>query len=359
MRQPILMSAFLALVSALATSAQQPTAAQVAVDLKEIGYPQEACKYEGKTQIEFLDSTRLLVSFPFHSSPCNGQAQFSEKWRAAVVDASGKTLHTLDFELGQVVRAGPEGHILSLTEKELRILDSDFTAVQTLPWPKEADPAQNPHGAWAATTGIELAPSRQGFAIRGPYPKYGVAYFEGNPVKQTTEADSCFPSIAVTDGGFACLEPSTSVRLVVHLMNGDWHLEDSLFQKSEWVALPAPNKVLLLTNKFQLYRFIRPTNGEKVADLHWLAPMLGYPRTSFALTSGVAHRILVSSWGFRFPLSDASGTGKYNRIVVLDYSSGQIIFRKQYSLGTDFAISPDGHFLAVREKNLLSVINLP
>src|SRR6267143_821488 len=101
MRQPILMSAFLALVSALATSAQQPTAAQVAVDLKEIGYPQEACNYEGKTQIEFLDSTRLLVSFPFHSSPCNGQAQFSEKWRAAVVDASGKTLHTLDFELGQ------------------------------------------------------------------------------------------------------------------------------------------------------------------------------------------------------------------------------------------------------------------
>src|SRR5712664_1118326 len=330
MRPPILMSAFLAFVFTLGLLAQQPSQPKSSVDLKEIGYPQEVSKYEGKTEIEFLDSTRLLISFPVHSSPCD--VKFSQKWRAAVVDVSGRTLHTLDFELGQVVRAGPEGHILFLTEKEVRILDSDFTVLHTLPWPKEADPVQHLHAPWTAMTSIELAPSRQGFAIHGPYPKYGVAYFEGNPVKQTTEADSCFPSIAVTDGGFACLEPSTSVRLVVHLMNGDWHLEDSLFQKSEWVALPAPNKVLLLTNKFQLYRFIRPTNGEKVADLHWLAPMLGYPRTSYALTSSVAHRILVSSWGFRFPLSDAFGIGKYNRIVVLDYLSGQTIFRKEYSL---------------------------
>jgi hypothetical protein len=330
------------------------------VDLKEIGYSQEACRYEGKAQIEFLDSVRLLVSFPFHSSPCDGQTQHqSQKWRAAVVDAFGKTLHTLDLEPGEVVRAGPDGHILFLTEKELRILDSDFTAVQTLSWPKEADPAQIPHGAWAATISIELAPSRQGFVIHGPYPKYGVAYFEGNPAKQTAELDSCSPDFVATDGGFACLEPSTSVRLVVHLMNDDWHLEDSLFQKREWVALPAPNRVLLLTNKFQLSQFIRPGNAEKVADLHWLAPGLGYPRTSYALTSSVAHRILVSNSGSRFPLSDSSGIGYYHRIVVLDYSSGQIIFRKQYTLGSDFAISPDGHLLAVREKNRLSVINLP
>jgi hypothetical protein len=142
-------------------------------------------------------------------------------------------------------------------------------------------------------------------------------------------------------------------------MNDDWHLEDSLFQKRAWVALPAPNRVLLLTSKFQLSQFIRPGNAEKVADLHWLAPGLGYPRTSYALTSSVAHRILVSSWGVRFPLNDSSGIGYWKRVVVLDYSSGQIIFRKQYALGSDFAISPDGHLLAVREKNRLSVIDLP
>jgi hypothetical protein len=353
------MSAFLVLVSALVTSAQQTTPAQVAVDLKEIGYPQEACKYEGKTQIEFLDSTRLLLSFPFHSSPCDGQPQFSQKWRAAVVDASGKTLRTLDLEPGEIVRAGPAGHILSLTEKELRILDSDFTVVQTLSWPKEADPAQIPHGAWAATISIELAPSRQGFVIRGTYPKYGVAYFEGNPAKQTSELDSCSPDFVVTDGGFACREASSSLRLVVHPMNDEWRLEDSLFQKSEWVALPARNRVLLLTNKFQLYRLPRPGNAEKAADLHWLAPGLGYPRTSYALTSGDTHRILVSSWGARLPLSDSSGVGYWNRVVVLDYSSGQILFQKQYHVKPDFAISPDGHLLAVREKNHLSVIELP
>jgi hypothetical protein len=352
------MPAFLVLVFALGSSAQQPTSGQVVVDLKEIGYPQEACRYEGKAQIEFLDSVRLLVRFPLRSSPCDGQPQLqSQKWRAAVVDASGKTLHTLDLEPGQIVRAGPEGHILFLTEKELRILDSNFTSVQTLSWPKEVDPAQIPHGAWAATTSIELAPSRQGFVIRGPH--YGVAYFEGNPVKLAADVDSCSSDFVVTDGGFACLEPSTSAGLVVHLMNDDWHLEDTLFQKREWVALPAPNRVLLLTNKFQLYRLTRLGNAEKVADLHWLAPRLGYPRTTYALTSSVAHRMLVSSRGVRFPLNDSSGIGYWNRVVVLDHSSGQILFRKQYTLDSDFAISPDGHLLAVREKNRLSVIELP
>jgi len=360
MRQQILMSGFIFCISALGASTQQPGPAPRIVDLKQTGYPQEACKYDRKAQIEFLDSAHLLVSFPFHSSPCDEQKQIQpQKWRAAVVDTSGKTLHTFDLEPGQLVRAGPEGHILFLTEKELRILNSDFTAVQTLLWPKEADPSQIPRGTLAAAANIELAPSRQGFVIHGPYPKYGVAYFEGNPLKQTAEVDSCSPDLVVADGGFACLEPSTSGRLVVHLMNDDWHLQDSLFQKRVWVALPARNRVLLLTNKFQLYQFIRPGNKEEVADLHWLAPGLGYPRTSYALTADVAHRILVSSWGVRIPLTDSSGIGYWKRVAVLDYSSGQIIFRKQCAIDSDFAISPDGHLLAVLEKSRLSVVALP
>lgn len=351
---------FLISVLVSVSLAEQPNPSQVVVDLRGIGYPQEACENDGKAQIEFLDSAQLLVSFPLYSPTCDGPTRLElQKRRAAVIGASGKILHILDLEPGQVVRAGPEGHILFLTEKELRILDSDFAAIQTLLWPKEADPAQIPHGTWTAATNIELAPSRQGFAIHGPYPKYGVVYFEGNPVKRTADTDSCSPDFVVTDGGFGCLESSTSTRLVVHIRNDDWHLEDPLFQKREWVALPAPNRVLLLTNKFELSRFIREGNAEKVADLRWLAPGLGYPRTGYALTSSVAHRILVSNSGSRLPLNDSSGVGYYHRIVVLDYSSGQIIFRKQYGLDSDLAISPDGHLLAVREKNRLSLAALP
>ncbi len=335
------MPAFLGLVFASGLSAQHPTLGQVVIDLNKIGYPQEACNWEEAAQIEFLDSVELLVGFPIHSSPCDAQSQGQpQKRRAAVIDASGKILHTLDFDSGQKVRAGPEGHILLLTEKEFSILDSDFTAVQRLSWPKEADPAQILHWAWSAATTIELAPSRQGFVIRGPYPKNGVAYFNGNPVK-LTEVDFC-----------------SSAQLLVHRMNDDWHIESPLFQKREWFALPAFNRVLLLTNKFQLFQFTRPGNSERVADLHWLAPVLGYPRTGYALASSVTHRILVSSWGFLIPWSDTSGIGGYDRVVVLDYSSGQIIFRKQYGLGTEVVISPDGHLLAVRERNRLSVIDL-
>jgi hypothetical protein len=353
------MPAFLVLVFASGLSAQQPTLGQV-VALEKIGYPQEVCKFEEKAQIEFLDSEQLLVSFPIHSSPCDGQSQLQpQKWRATVIEASGKILHTLDLEPGQRVRAGPEGHILLLTSKEFGILDSEFTVVQRFSWPKDADPAKIPHWVWSAATTIELAPSRQGFVIRGPYPKYDVAYFAGNPVKLSSEVGSCSTDTAVTDSGFACLETNASGQLVVRQMNDDWRMESPLFRKWEWFTLPAPNRVLFLTNKFQLYQFIRLGNAEKVADLHWLAPILGYPRTRYALASSVAHRILVSSWGFSFPLSDVSGVGGYDRVVVLDYLSGQIIFRKQYSLGADVAISPDGHLLAVREKNRLSLIALP
>jgi hypothetical protein len=359
MRQPILMPAFLVLVFASGLSAQQPTSGQVVIDLNKIGYPQEACTWDEAAQFEFLDSVQLLVRYAIHSSPCGAQSQGQpQKWRAAVIDASGKILHTLDFDSGQKVRAGPEGHILLLSEKEFSILDSDFTAVQRLSWPKEADPAQIPHWAWSVATTIELAPSRQGFVIRGPYPKNGVAYFNGNPVKLSSEADSCSHDSAVTDSGFACLKTGSSGQLVVQLKNDEWLIKSPLFRKWEWFTLAAPNKVLLLTNKFQLYQFTRPGNPEKVADLHWLAPILGYPRMSYALTSSAAHRILVSSWGFLFPWSDISGIGGYDRVVVLDYSSGQIIFRKQYGLGADVVISPDGHLLAVHEKNLLSVIDL-
>src|SRR5271169_678803 len=114
--------AFVVLAFALGSSAQQPVPDSHIIDLKNLGYPLGACKFPN-VQIEFLDSVRLLVSFPLHSSSCNGAGPFqTQERRAAVLDAGGKVLHSLDLQPGQFVQAGPNGHILLPAEKGLSIL---------------------------------------------------------------------------------------------------------------------------------------------------------------------------------------------------------------------------------------------
>jgi hypothetical protein len=323
----------------------------------EFGYPESVCNYDGKAQIEYIVSGWLLVTFPFHSAPCDSQKQIEQGKRSAVLlDMSGKAIHSFDLEFGQMLQAGPGGHILRLTADELFILDLDFSTIQTLAWPKEAHRTDVSRASWTATTSIVLAPSRQSFAIRGPYPESGVTYFEGTPTKQATKADSCSSDFAVTDGGVACLEATSSGSLIVHLMNDSWSVEDPLLKGREGVALPSPNQVLLLTNKFQLYQFLRPGNAEKLADLGWIAPRprLGYSRVSFALSSSVGDRMLVSNSGVRIPLDDSSEIGYYQRIAVVDYVSGKIVFAKQFNTtGSDFALSPTGHFFGYSDEKPL------
>lgn len=360
MRKQLLWSSFLLAGLALGASAQQPAPESRIVDLKNIGYPEGACRFPS-VRLEFLDSARLLVSFPLHSSSCSGTGPFqTQERRAAVVDAGGKVLRTLDLQPGQFVSAGPNGRILLPTEKGLSILEDDFSAIQMLPWPKEIDTGRIPFWTWAGRN-ISLTPSREGFVIEGPYPSYGVAYFDGNPVKLVTATGPCFPLAGVTDGGFACFEQSPKSKVVVHLMNGDWDLEDSHLGEREWAwaALPIPDRLLLLTSKFQLYEFQRGGSLKELADLRWLAPGLWNSGSTYTITSSSAHRILLSSWGCWFPLNDTTGIGYYERVVVLDYSSGAIIFRNKYSIGSDVTISPDGHLLAIREKNRLSMVALP
>lgn len=310
-------------------------------------------------RLEFLDSVRLLVSFPLRSSSC-GTAPFqTQERRAVVVAVSGEVLHTFNLQPGQIVLAGPNGHILLPNEKGLSILDADFSELQMLPWPKEADTGRIPFWTWAGRN-ISLTPSRGGFAIEGPYPNYAVAYFEGNPVKQVSNADTCSSPAAVTDGGFACFEQSPKPRVVVHFANGDWDLDDSRLGVRAWfwAALPTSDKLLLLTRKYKLREFQRGGDTRELADLHWLAPGLYNPGSSYLVTSSAAHRILVSGWGCWFPLNDSTGIGLYKRVVVLDYSSGAVVFKKQYSIGSDVVISPDGQWLAVREKDHLSLVPL-
>ena len=92
-------SALVVVVLASGSSAQQCTPESHIIDLKNIGYPQDICKWAKGIQIEFLDSVRLLVSFPLHPSPCNlPNALMTEERRAAVVDVSGKILRSLDLQ---------------------------------------------------------------------------------------------------------------------------------------------------------------------------------------------------------------------------------------------------------------------
>jgi hypothetical protein len=358
MRKQLLWSLFFSGIFALGSPGQEAPPESRLVDLRNIGYPQGDCRFPN-AELEFLDSVRLLVSFPLYSSSCNGTDQTEER-RAVVVNVNGEVLKTLNLQHGQLVRAGPNGRILFPTEKGLRILGGDFSELQMLPWPEEAEAGRIPFQIWARTN-IHLTPSRDGFAIGGPYPDYGVAYFEGDPVKLVTAISSCSSLRPVTDGGFGCLEQSPKNRLVVHLVNGGWDLEDFRFGDREsvaWAAFPVPDRLLLLTSKFKLYELRRGRNLRELGDLHWLAPGLWSSGSTYTVTSGTAHRILVSSWGCWFPITDTTGIGYYKRILVLDYLSGAIIFRKKSSIGSDVAISPNGHLLAIRENNRLSLVVL-
>jgi hypothetical protein len=350
MREQLFWSLLLSGILALNSPPQEVTRQSRILDLRSIGYPQGDCKFPN-AQLEFLDSDRLLVSFPINRSSCNGIGQREER-RAAVVNVSGDVLYTLNLLPGQLVAAGPDGHILLPTEKELIILGADFSALQTLPWPEG-------FRFWAlAVRDIYLTPSREGFVIGGGHPNYVASYFAGDPITLVTTTSGCSAVRAAADGGFACFEQDPKDHLVVHLVSGVWSPGDS-FRDGRFVALPTPDNLVLLTSKFKLYAIQRGGTARELADLRWVAPGLSNIGTSYSLTSSAAHRILVSSWGCWFPLTDEAGIGYYKRNLVLDYLSGAIIYRKQSSILSDLAISPNGRFLAIRDNNRLSLIALP
>jgi hypothetical protein len=354
MRKQLLWFLFLSGIAALASPAQETISESHIIDLRNIGYPRDDCKFSS-ARLEFLDSVRLLVSFPLHT--CNGNGPTQER-QAAVVDVSGQVVHTLNLQRGQLVHAGPNGHILSPAEKGLSILGADFSELQLLPWPKEIDTSRIPFWTKAGRN-IYLTPSREGFAVEGSYPNYGIAYFEGNPVELISTSSPCSPLAGVTDGGFACFEQIPKNKLAVHLVNCGWNLEDSRFHDIEWAALPLRDRILFLTTKFKLYEFQRGRSARELADLHWLAPGLWNSGSDYTVTSRAAHRIVVSNSGCWFPLNDSTGIGYYQRILVLDYLSGAIIFKKKSSIGSNVTISPNGRLLAIREDNWVSLVVLP
>lgn len=332
----------LALAPGMQSQSPQPSPHEI--DLEKIGYParcdylfQDKDAYE-KRHVEFLDSERLLISFPLHTSACNKNNQPpAEKYRSVIIDTAGRLLHSLDWLPGENVQAGPDGHILMSSGWEIRILDSDFSVLQRIEWVDGEDPQRKPmkHWAWYVVT----APSRHGFVVGERYPPYRAAYFEGNPARQAVAAESC-GSEAVSDGGFACAEASKE-QLDIHLSDSERNIHDPLLRKASAAMLPNPQTVLVLTDKLRLDLLNPPEPDEEIADLRWLAPgqNSGF---RWDLASGTARRILFFSHGVRFPLTDTSGFGYYLRVAVVDVASKTIAFRGQYPIDSDVAISPMG-----------------
>jgi len=329
------------------------------IDLEKIGYPAR-CDYlfqdkdaYPKRHVEFLDSERLLISFPVRSSPCVKNSQRpAEKYRSIIIDTSGLPLHSFDWLRGENVQAGPDGHILMTSGWEIRILDSDFSILQRIEWVSGQDRKQVPH--WRGS--LITAPSRHGFVIADGYPRSRIAYFEGNPVRQIVASNSCWPA-TVTDGGFACVEAGKE-QLDIHLSNSERNIHDHLLGKTGASVLPTPQTVLFLTDKHRLY-LLNPSGAEqKIADLHWLAPgwNAGF---RWDLASGTVRRILFFSHGVRVPITDTTGFGYYLRVAVVDVLSRAIVFRAQYPIDSDVAISPDGHLFAVLTKTRLTLRTLP
>ena len=349
----------LALTPGMQSQSPQPSPREI--DLEKIGYParcdylfQDKDAYE-KRHVEFLDSERLLISFPLHTSACDKNNQPpAEKYRSVIIDTAGRLLHSFDWLPGENVQAGPDGHLLMSSGREIRILDSDFSILQRIAW-EDPERKQMQQNAWR----LIIAPSRHGFAVEDRYPPFPIAYFEGNPATQTVASDSCWPA-AVTDGGFACADNGKE-QLDIHLSNGERNLHDRLLRTTGAAVLPDPQTVLLLTDKRRLY-LLTPSGAEKkIAELRWLVPGLNSGNSGFRwdLASGPAQRVLFYSHGVRVPITDTSGVGYYLRVAVVDVASKAIVFRAQYPIDSDVAISPDGHLLAVRTNARLTLRSLP
>jgi hypothetical protein len=332
-RSRLVILVFMAL--ALALAAQERNNVQHVIDLTGIGYPQPPCDYMfqedaySKNHIEFLDSERLLVSFPADTIGCDKKQGYfpknAPKFRSVIMDLSGKVLHSFDWQLGENIQAGPDGHILFLTGKEIRILDSDFSLLQSIP--DTRPPLQ------IVGRSLIVDPARHGFAVRDGYPTYHVAYFAGNPAKQTQEADDC-NSVRAVDGGFLCRDSSQPSHFTVHVSPSKPELDQRNISSTLQVGL------------------------HDNPDKRWVVP--GWPawisREGESISS--SGRIMYFSRGCRFPITDTSGFGYFLRVIVVDTKEKRTILRKQYDINSDVVLSPDGNWFSVREQTRLTLRRL-
>jgi hypothetical protein len=330
------------------------------IDLSKIGYPAR-CDYlfqdsdhYAKRHIEFVDDEHLLVTFPLRSVPCDKYGQPpAEKYRSVIIDLTGKALSSFERLPGENIQAGPDKRLLMSSGWQIRLLDWNFATLQHIDWTS----SQGPQSKLPRWTGrLILAPSRTGFLVTDGYPPNHTSYFEGMPAGQTSGVASCSLP-AVTDGGFGCLEVNTE-ELHIHVGDSVREIRDPILFQARAAILPDSQTILILNEKYKLFLLGGPGGSREIADLRWLTPGAG-SGFRWEMASAASQRIMFFGHGARVPITDSSGFGYYLRTAIVDVTSKRIVFRKQYPIDDDLAVSPNGQFLAVRNKSNLTLISLP
>ena len=75
----------------------------------------------------------------------------------------------------------------------------------------------------------------------------------------------------------------------------------------------------------------------------------------YELTDTNVGRLLLDSHGARFAIGDYRGFGYYRLVGIYDLCAKRQVFRAQFPIDSDMAISPNGNLLAVRERTQLDI----
>lgn len=322
-------------------------------DLGQIGYQSNSCKvyWPGedsypKRRVEFVDNEHLLVHYATSEVCKDSPLQYPRQGlHSAVIDLSGRLLHTYDWQPSDGVIAGPDGHVLIMRPGFILVVDLNFQTLQSIPWHQEGFPSTR-------LFRVLLTPSRHGFAI---VDRDRAALYTGSPYEIT--ATTTGHVAAVGDHGFVVLKGFDPGPPTLRVDGVDWTTPANPARRI--FADTGNNEVLALDPKFNLYRIDQHGNEALIAHLGALAPGMWNSGFRFDLALPDAHRMLFLSHGARIAFTDTSGIWYYFRTAVLDLNTGKLVFQYNGHFGDDVSLSPDGHLVAVRVNTKLSFYNVP
>jgi hypothetical protein len=297
-----------------------------------------------------LDDKHLLLHFAT-SEVCNDPPFQGEKhFHSAVIDLSGHLLHTYDWQPGDDVIAGPDGNVLVVRPDAVRVVDPNFQSMQTISWQQQGFPGV-PHPN-ARLFRVLVTPSRHGFAI---VDRNHAALFTGSPYKETSSTN--YSVAAVGDHGFLTWSGFDPGPPVLHVDGVEWSAP--AHPALGTLVVTGDSEVLGLDHKFNLYRIDQRGGEALIVSLSSLAPGMWNSGFRFDQALPDASRMLFLSHGARIAFTDSSGIWVYFRTAVLDLRTNKLVFRYNGHLGDDVSLSPDGHLVAVREEDRVSLYSVP
>lgn len=347
----------LLLICLLAVSVGGTDQAPQTIKLEQIGYQHVACElsWRGeddypKRQVEFLDNKHLLVHFAAPEVCKPHPFQWEKYLHSAVIDLSGHVVNTYDWQPGDDVIPGPDGNVLVVRSDGVRVVDRNFQSLQTISWQQQGFPGV-PHPE-SRLFRVLVTPSRHGFAI---VDRNCATLFTGPPYEKTASTNDSVA--AVRDNSFDTWSGFEPGPPVLHVDGVQWPTPAHPVLRSLFVT--GDDKVLGLDYKYNLYRMDQRGGEELLVSLSSLAPGMWNSGFRFDQALPEARRVLFFSHGARIAFTDASGIWLYFRTAVLDLRTNKLVFRFNGHIGDDISLSPDGHLVAVLEKDRLDLYNVP